>query len=244
MGTMTQALEDRAVRLQAVEKRLHSFEDRLSRWDNVEKQLERALEQLSVRQGTVEALRADFDRMFALAEQTVTSVREITAAAREVEESRKLLADVQGRLGEIKDTAKALDERKRQMVKAEERLARAEALLVDVRSGVEALEGQKAIVDQAVEKTSQLRFLLKQADATISGLREERELTSRVLPSGAGASSTGSSSTRSSRRRKSDPSPFAPPEDAVEAYATPHIDDADDYAETTLADDEPQAKAA
>jgi hypothetical protein len=127
-----------------------------------------------------------------------------------------------------------------------ERRAGAEALLVDVRSGVEALEGQKAIVDQAVEKTSQLRFLLKQADATISGLREERELTARVLPSGSGSetSSTGSRSTKSSRRRKSDVSAYAPPEDAVEAYATPHIDDADDYAETTLADDEPQAKAA
>ena len=175
-------LEDRTTRLQAVEKRITSFDERLAKWNSVEKQLEQALEQLSIRQGTVETLRADFDRMFTMAEQTTNNVREITAARREVEESRKLLADVQGRLSEIKDTAKALDERKRQMVKAEERLARAEALLVDVRSGVESLEGQKAIVEQAVEKTSSLRFLLKQADSRISDLREERELHSRVRP--------------------------------------------------------------
>ena len=182
MDKVTQELEDRATRLQTVEKRIATFEERLTKWGTVEKQLEHALEQLSIRQGTVESLKADFDRMFAMAEQTIGNVREITAARREVEESRKVLADVQGRLGEIKDTAKTLDERRRQMSKAEERLARAEALLVDVRSSVEALEGQRAIVEQAVEKTSALRFLLKQADSRISDMREERELHSRVRP--------------------------------------------------------------
>jgi hypothetical protein len=66
------------------------------------------------------------------------------------------------------------------MSKAEERLARAEALLADVRSGLEALQGQKAIVDQAVEKAGSLQFLLKQAESTIEGLREEREMAARV----------------------------------------------------------------
>ena len=37
------------------------------------------------------------------------------------------------------------------------------------------LKGQKAIVDQAVEKAGSLHFLLKQAEATMDGLREERE---------------------------------------------------------------------
>ena len=82
MGALTQELEERASRLQSVEKRLASFEDRLMKWDSVETMLERSLEQLAVRQGTVETLRADFDRMFTLAEKTVGSVREITAATR------------------------------------------------------------------------------------------------------------------------------------------------------------------
>jgi hypothetical protein len=84
------------------------------------------------------------------------------------------------RLTEIKNTASSLDDRKRQMSKAEERLGRAEALLMDVRSGLEALQGQKAIVDQAVEKASSLRVLLKQSEAMIEMLREEREVTTRV----------------------------------------------------------------
>jgi chromosome segregation ATPase len=232
MGALTQELEDRATKLQSVEKRLTSFEERLAKWDSIETQLEHSLEQLAVRQGTVETLRADFDRMFATAEKTVTSVREITAAAREVEESRKLLADVQGRIGEIKDSAKALDERKRQMVKAEERLARAEALLLEVRSGVESLEAQKAIVDQAVEKTSSLRFLLKQADARISDLREERDLTSRVRP------------TATAGRRKGDDSDYAPHDDAT-AYGAEDLDaTAYEGAHDEPDDEEAQAKAA
>jgi hypothetical protein len=49
-----------------------------------------------------------------------------------------------------------------------------------VRSSLEALQGQKVIVDQAVEKAGALRFLLKQAEGMIEGLREERDMTARV----------------------------------------------------------------
>src|SRR5262249_14360361 len=147
------------------------------------------------------------------------------------DESRKLLGEVQGRLGEIKDSAKALDERKRQMVKAEERLARAEALLVEVRSGIEALEGQKAIIDQAVEETGSLRFLLKQADARISELREERELTTRVKP------------TANKGRRKGENLSLASDDDEATAYAAHAEEDTEAYG-ADVDDEEAQAQAA
>jgi DNA repair exonuclease SbcCD ATPase subunit len=107
-------------------------------------------------------------------------VRAITAARQEIEESRQLLDDVSRRMRGVQDTASALDERKRQMGKAEERLARADGLLVDVRSSLEVLQGQKALVDEAVERTGSLQFLLKQAEAMIEGLRGERKLTADV----------------------------------------------------------------
>ena len=44
----------------------------------------------------------------------------------------------------------------------------------------EALEEQRALVDQAVEKAGSLQFLLKQAEAAIDGLREERRMGARV----------------------------------------------------------------
>jgi hypothetical protein len=66
------------------------------------------------------------------------------------------------------------------MSQVEERVARAEALLIDVRTSLEMLHGQKVIVDQAVEKAGSLRILVKQAEAMIEGLREEREITTRV----------------------------------------------------------------
>ena len=49
-----------------------------------------------------------------------------------------------------------------------------------MRSSIEALQGQKALVDQAVEKAGSLQFLVKQAEATIDGLREERRTSDRV----------------------------------------------------------------
>ncbi len=180
VGTLSTQLEDRAAGLDAVKERLDEFEQRLVKWELVEQEIARSLEQISARQGTVESLKADLDRMFVMAEKTATDVRAITSAHREIEESRRLLEDVMGRLREVRETASSLDERKRQIAKAEERLARAEALLVDVRSGLEALEGQRAVVDQAVAKAGSLRSLLKQAEAMIESLREERMMTAQI----------------------------------------------------------------
>lgn len=173
-------LEDRVASLRAVDKRLGQFEERLATWEIADQQISRSLEQISARQGTVQALQTDLERMFAMAEKTSADVRTITTAHREVAEGRRLLEDVLGQLGEIRETSSALDERKRQMTKAEERLARAEGFLVDVRSSLEALQAQKTIVDQAVEKAGSLRFLLKQAEAMIEGLRDERKMTAKV----------------------------------------------------------------
>lgn len=180
LAAMAGTLEQRAGALGAVEARLAEFEQRLARWDVVDQQVSRTLEQISTRQGTVQALQADLERMFAMAETTCENVRTITSAQRETAESRAVLLEIRTRLEEVSDLARTLDERERQMSRAEERLARAEGFLVDVRSGMESLQGQRALVDQAVEKVGSLRFLLKQAEAMIDGLREERKMTSDV----------------------------------------------------------------
>ena len=180
LGVVAGGLESRAAALGGVDQRLGQFEQKLARWEIVDQQLSRALEQIAARQGTVQSLGADLERMFAIAETTCENVRTITSASRETAESRQLLKDIAGRLAEIKDLAGSLDERERQMGKAEERLARAEGFLGDVRSGLESLQGQKTLVDQAVKKVSALKFLLKQADAMIENLRDERRMTSDV----------------------------------------------------------------
>ena len=173
-------LEDRVANLRIVEERLDRFEERLAGWEVVDQAVSRSLEQISARQGTVQTLQGDLDRMFTMAEKTSTDVRTITSASREIAESRGLLDQVAGRLKEIHGATDEFDERRRQMGMAEERLARAEGFLADVRSSLEALQGQKAIVEQAVEKAGTLRFLLKQADAMIEGLRDERKMTADV----------------------------------------------------------------
>jgi chromosome segregation ATPase len=179
-GDLAAKLEDRGAHLRVVEKRLDQFEERLQQWDTVDQEVTRSLEYLSSRQDTIDSLRADLDRMFSVADQTVTGVREITSAHAEIARSRSVLNELMVELKTVRDSSGELEERKRQIAKAEGRLARAEGLLVDVRSSIEALQGQKALVDQAVEKAGSLQFLLKQAEATIDGLREERRTSDRV----------------------------------------------------------------
>jgi chromosome segregation ATPase len=173
-------LEERADALRFVDKRFAQFEERMARWDLVEQEVARSLEQLAARQSTIEALQADIERMFAMAEKTATNVRAISAAQREIEENRALLERVTAQLREVDGTLSSLDERRRQTAQAESRLARAEALLMDVRSSLEVLQAQKVIVDQAIDKAGSLQFLLKQAEATIEALRDEREMMTRV----------------------------------------------------------------
>ncbi|MFI5372020.1 MAG: hypothetical protein ACHQ52_10720 [Candidatus Eisenbacteria bacterium] len=180
VGETSARLEDRVAQLGVVDRRLTEFESRLAKWEIVDQEVTRSLEQIAARQGTVQALQVELDRMFTMAEKTSSDVRSITSAHREIAESRALLDEVMNRVREIEGTTTALDERKRQMAKAEERLARAEGFLVDVRSSLEALQGQKAIVDLAVEKAGSLKFLLKQAEAMIEGLRDERKMTADV----------------------------------------------------------------
>jgi DNA repair exonuclease SbcCD ATPase subunit len=185
VGTLSNELEDRVASLQFVEKRLGQFEERLAKWDLVDQNVTRSLEQITSRQSTVESLQADLERMFGLAEQTANDVRTITSAHREIAESRGLLEDVRTRLRDVEDTAGSLADRKRDMGKAEQRLARAQALLSDVRSSIKALLEQRVVVDLAVEKAGSLQFLLKQADAVIESLREERKMTARIQAAGA-----------------------------------------------------------
>jgi DNA repair exonuclease SbcCD ATPase subunit len=177
IGTLSGALEDRSNALLSFDRRLTEFEERMAKWGVADQEIARSLEQIVARQSTVESLRGDLDRMFAMAEKTANDVRAITSAQREIADTRVLLEEHQVKLRDIRETATSLTERQRQMTKAEERLARAEALLVDVRGSLETLQAQKALVDQAVEKAGSLRFLTKQAEAMIEGLREERKMT-------------------------------------------------------------------
>jgi DNA repair exonuclease SbcCD ATPase subunit len=180
VATLSLQLEERVAGLRGVEKRVNQFDERLTSFERMEQEISRSLEQLSARQGTIDALKADIDRMFMIAEKTATDVRAITSAQGEIEQSRTSLDDLMDRMREVQETTTLIDQRKRQMDQAEDRLARAEALLIDVRSSIELLRGQKVIVDHAVEKAGALRLLLKQAEAMIEELRDERDVTTRV----------------------------------------------------------------
>jgi chromosome segregation ATPase len=180
VDTLSARLEERAEGLHVVEARFGQFEARLTSFERMERDIARALEQMASRQGTVEALQADLDRMFKVAEKTAADVRTITKANHRIEESRELLDVITAQLHEVRDTSSLIEQRRRQMSQAEDRLSRAEALLIEIRSSLELLQGQKVIVEHAVEKAGALRFLLKQAEATIEELRDERHVAARL----------------------------------------------------------------
>ena len=84
------------------------------------------------------------------------------------------------RLRSADEKASSLEDRQRQIERAEQRLARVEAVSLQVQSTLETLQGQKAILDHVMDKTGSLTFQLKQAEALIQTIREERDLTNKI----------------------------------------------------------------
>ena len=176
---LVEQLDRRSSELRFTEKRMSRFEERLANWESAEGQLERALEQVSERQGSVDALRAEVTRLFEMVERTVDDVRSIADARQEIADNRETLEEIVGELDEAMEGADALDTKKRQINQAEERLARADALLIDIKSSLEAVSGQKAFLDEVVTQAGSLTFQAKEAEVLIDTLRKERNLTDR-----------------------------------------------------------------
>lgn len=173
-------LDGRAGTLRFTQKRMAAFEERLAKWEALDGRLARTLDQVGERQSTLDALQADMHRLFGVAERTVEDVRTIATAKQEVAETRALLETVLGLVGHTHDAAGVLEQRKRQVERAEERLGRVEALLDELQNGLETIHAQKAAVEQAIEQAGALHFETRQAEALIASLREERALAQSV----------------------------------------------------------------
>lgn len=177
---LTDQLEARAGGLRLAEKRLTTFEEKLVQLERSEQSLERSMEGLESRTKSVDAVRGELTRIFELVEHTMEDVRAISAARQDVHSARTALDEVLQRAAAVDERAAGIDRRSREIDLAEQRMARLDALLVDVRASLEALQSQKVNVDHVLEKASQLMFMVKEAEALITTLREERDLTSKV----------------------------------------------------------------
>jgi chromosome segregation ATPase len=180
VGQLTDQLEARAGGLRLVDKRLTAFEEKLAQLERAEQQIERSIEGVGNRAKTVDAVRDELARIFELVENTMEDVRAISAARQDVHVTRTSLDEVLQRAARVDQMAAGIDRRHREIALAEQRIARLDALLVDVRASLEHLQSQKATIDHVLDKATQLTFLAKEAEALITTLREERDLTSRV----------------------------------------------------------------
>ncbi len=180
VAQLTDQLEARAGGLRLVDKRLTAFEEKLAQLERAEQQIERSIDGLGNRAKSVDAVRDELARIFELVEHTMADVRAISGARQDVHNTRTSLDEVLQRAARVDQMAAGIDKRQREIELAEQRIARLDALLVDVRASLEALQSQKATIDHVLDKASQLTFLSKEAEALITTLREERDITSLV----------------------------------------------------------------
>ena len=180
LETLSGQLGERGSQLDFVEKRMTRFEERLASWSLAEEEVNRALEEIALKQGTIDSTRADIKRMLSMTEQAMEDVRGISAARAEVRDTHDLLKSALERLADAERVVDQFDKRKHQIEQAESRLARTDALVINLQSSLETLEGQRALVDRVLEQAGALEFQSKQAEALITTLRQERDLASRM----------------------------------------------------------------
>ena len=173
-------VEGRVVSLGDVEKRMGNFEDLLGQWETAQTAAAYALEQISSRQGMLDAVQSQITHLGEIAERTAEDVRSITAARREVEETRTLLNSTQDRLQRAADSMQDVTERQHQIEHLEQRLARADALAATVRSTVEVIAAQRSVVGQAMERAGTLALQMKQAEALSEALRNQCQLAAEL----------------------------------------------------------------
>lgn len=150
------------------------LEQRVSAFERAEAAVSQAIEDAARRQATVDALRADFQRMLEVAKETADQVRIIMDSHDEITDGRRLVDDVLTEIRTVQREAERLEARRREASGIDEQIARAEALLIDIRTTLETLHEQKAFLEEVMETAGSLRFQSKQAEALIDTLRGAR----------------------------------------------------------------------
>jgi len=178
---LAERLEARAGGLRFAEKRITLFEEKLVGLEQAEKSLEASFDGLDQRQQSVDAVREELSAMFERTDQTLGQVRSISRAKAKVEETKEALDEILRRAEHVDEIAEVVDRRRSEIEDAEQRMARMEALLTDLRSGLRTLRGEKAMVDAAIQKAGDLSYAVKEAEALIKALKDERKLSSRFL---------------------------------------------------------------
>ena len=187
LGEVAHDLEGRAAAFGDLEQRIARFEAILGRWEVAQAGAARSLEQISGRQAMLDAIEGQIRQVSDIAEQTAEGVRSITAARREVEDTRSFLESTRSQLQSATEGMRDFDDRKRQVEELERRLVRAEALAGDVRSTIETIAAQRSLVDQVLERSGTLAFQMKQAEALAEALRSECALATQLRTAMGGA---------------------------------------------------------
>lgn len=174
-ASLSQELDERARQLEEARGRVARLETKLADWDALESKVDQSLQLATERRAAVDAIRADLQRLFEVADGTVARVREAAAMQHDIEERRQSLDPVLGKLKDLDRQAETLEQRKKQFQDAEERLSRLDALLIDLQSTLKTVTDQKEFLERVVETAGSLALQTMQAEAAINTLREATE---------------------------------------------------------------------
>jgi chromosome segregation protein len=180
LSRLAHDLEGRAASLTDVDKRMSQLEELLGRAEVAQAAASKALEQITGRQATVDAVHAQVKHAFEIAERTTANVKSISVARQDIEAARSQLEEMRERLEKANDSMRKFDDRRRQIEELEHRLARADALTRDVQSTIEMISAQSSVVDDVLERSGTLVVQAKQAEALIEVLRAECGIASRL----------------------------------------------------------------
>ena len=173
--SLSEDLDERARQMEEVRARVAGLEKELSDWEALEQRTTRALELAQERREAVAGLKADLQRVFDVADATVSQVRGVVELQQQIDQRQQALDPVLEKLSQLDRQGEALELRQQQFDEAEQRLARLDALLIDLQSTFQTVLDEKEFLERVVETAGNLALQTMQAEAAIATLREASE---------------------------------------------------------------------
>jgi len=174
-GRLSEELDQRAQQMDEARARVARLETQLAGWDAMEERTARALALADERRQAVEALKADLQRVFDVADGAVSQVRAVVELQQQIDQRHEALDPVLEKLRDLDRQGEALEARQKRFAEAEQHVARLDALLIDLQSTFQTVVDQKEFLERVVETAGNLALQTMQAEAAIATLREAAE---------------------------------------------------------------------
>jgi chromosome segregation ATPase len=180
VSDLARHLDERRNELAVTERKLSQYDERVTAFETLLSDLNGKMDYLKSREDAVSQIQHQVDTLFETCERTRNHAMAVVGARQEIAEAREKLDKLAERSALLDGKLGQLEAGRAQLEESEFKINVLNNILSDIDVNLEHFKQQKANVDHLAEKLARLEFTIKQAEAMMKLLQDERELAGRI----------------------------------------------------------------